>query len=86
VPTATSICAAVTAPDGTISMNGYAANIPAVSAFLDALKKDTDLTVLWVTTAKQGTTAPIEFTLTAQLGATARGHRLESFFKEATCK
>jgi type IV pilus assembly protein PilM len=85
-PAVTSICAVVTAPDGTISMNGYAANVPAVAAFLDALRKDTDLSTLWVTTAKQGTTAPIEFTLTAQLGATARGHRLESFFKEAKCK
>jgi type IV pilus assembly protein PilM len=85
-PTATSICSAVTAPDGTISISGYAANVPAVAAFLDSLKKDTDLSVLWVTTAKQGTTAPIEFTLTANLGTTARGHRLESFFKEAKCK
>jgi hypothetical protein len=85
-PTPTNVCSAVTTPDGTISINGYANSVPAVAAFLDSLKKDTDLAELWVTTAKQGTSAPIEFTLTAQLGTTARGHRLESFFKEEKCK
>jgi type IV pilus assembly protein PilM len=84
--TPTSLCSAVTTPDGTISVNGYATSVPAVAAFLDSLKNDTDLSELWVTTAKQGTNAPIEFTLTAQLGTTARGHRLESFFKEEKCK
>jgi type IV pilus assembly protein PilM len=86
VPTSNDICAAVVAPAGTVSIGGQAPSVPAVAALLDALQKDTDLSVLWVTTAAKGTSAPIDFQLTAQLGATARGNRLETFFKEATCK
>jgi len=39
---------------------------------------------LWLTTAKSGT--GVDFTITAALGASARGHRLETFFKGAKCK
>src|SRR5262249_61623942 len=91
-PTTTSLCAGVTDPEGTVSITGSAPNVPAVSALIDALQKDTDLTVIWVTTAKVGETTlgtglhRIDFSLTASLGHTARGHRLESFFKEAKCK
>jgi type IV pilus assembly protein PilM len=92
-PTATNICAAVTDPQGTVSISGTAPSVPAVAALIDTLQKDTDLSVVWVTTAKLdgevslGTHQQvIDFTVTANLGHTARGHRLESFFKEAKCK
>jgi type IV pilus assembly protein PilM len=84
--TAAGLCAGLTDPAGTVSFGGNAPSVPAVSALLDALQKDTDLTVVWMTTAKTGTIGAIDFTLTATLGHTARGHRLESFFKEAKCK
>jgi len=80
------ICSAATSPTGTVSLTGVAPSVPAVSALVDSLNKDSDLGVAWVTTAKKGSTGGIEFTLTAQLASTARGHRLESFFKEAKCK
>jgi hypothetical protein len=58
---------------------------------LDSLHDDTDLTVVWVSTAKStaavnGAAASVDFTISASLGSTARGHRLETFFKEAKCK
>jgi type IV pilus assembly protein PilM len=81
------VCAGLTAPEGAVSISGGAPDLAAVAAFEDALKPDTDLTVLWVTTVKAATgAASVEFTLTASLGSTARGHRLETFFKGAKCK
>ncbi|HUI49094.1 MAG TPA: PilN domain-containing protein, partial [Acidimicrobiia bacterium] len=83
------ICAGLTAPDGTLTMTGIAPSVSVVSTFMDALQHDTDLTNLWMTTAKSGTTANtagVQFTITASLGSTARGHRLETFFGEAKCK
>jgi hypothetical protein len=82
------LCAGLVAPVGTVAMNGTAPDLSAVSALLDSLKSDTDLTVLWVTTAHvSGTTSrSVAFTITTSLGSTARGHRLETFFKEASCR
>jgi len=42
--------------------------------------------VLWESALKATATNSVEFTVTASLGATARGHRLENFFKGAKCK
>ena len=68
-------------------MNGVAPGLPSVSALLDSLRTDTDLAVLWVSTA-QAPSGPgaVQFTLTASLGSSARGHRLETFFRGAKCK
>jgi hypothetical protein len=66
-------------------MSGTAPDMPSVSALLDSLKDDTDLSVLWVSTA-HAVDRSITFTVTASLGASARGHRLETFFKGASCK
>jgi hypothetical protein len=67
-------------------MNGVAPDVPAVSALLESLKTDTDLSTLWVSTAKADDGGSVSFTLTASLGSTARGHRLETFLKGAKCK
>ena len=41
----------------------------------------------WATTAHiAGDGRSVGFTITASLGSTARGHRLETFFMEASCK
>ena len=81
------LCASVLTPGGTVSMNGVAPGLPSVSALLDSLRTDTDLTVLWVSTAQAPTGASgVQFTVTASLGSSARGHRLETFFKGAKCK
>ena len=82
------LCGGLVAPAGTVSMNGTAPDLSAVSALLDSLRSDTDLTVLWATTAHiAGDSRSVGFTITASLGSTARGHRLETFFKEASsCK
>ena len=43
----------------------------------------------WIASAqasKFGTQDAVTFTLSAELGKTARGHRLETFFKEQPCK
>ncbi len=81
------LCASVLTPGGTVSMNGVAPGLPSVSALLDSLKTDTDLTVLWVSTAQAPTgVGAVQFTVTASLGSSARGHRLETFFKGAKCK
>jgi hypothetical protein len=84
------LCAGLIAPSGTVSFTGQAASLTQVSALLDSLKNDTDLTVLWVGTAKasavQGAPDGVEFTVSASLGSTARGHRLETLFKGAKCK
>ncbi len=80
------LCSALTAPSGTVTLNGAAASLPAVAAFLDSLKKDTDLAVLWASTAKADANGAVDFTVTATLGSTARGNRLETFFKGAKCK
>jgi type IV pilus assembly protein PilM len=87
VANANDLCAGVLTPGGTVQMNGVAPGLPSVSALLDSLRTDTDLTVLWVSTA-QAPTGPgaVQFTLTASLGSSARGHRLETFFKGAKCK
>jgi type IV pilus assembly protein PilM len=81
-----SLCAAASAPTGTVAMNGIAPGLPSVSALLDSLHGDPDLTVLWATTAQAQKAVGVQFTVTASLASTARGHRLESFFRGATCK
>ncbi len=86
IASANDLCSTLVAPGGTVTMNGVAADVPAVSALLESLKTDTDLTTLWVSTAKADDGGIVSFTVTASLGATARGHRLETFFKGATCK
>jgi type IV pilus assembly protein PilM len=89
-PTVTSLCAAANDPNGTITITGTAPTVPAVAALIDTLNKDTDLTVVWVKTAAAhlgaGGRVDVQFSLGANLGHTARGHRLESFFKEQKCK
>ncbi len=91
------ICSGLVPATGTVTMIGTAPNLPSVSALLDSLRDDTDLSVLWVSTATATATATpgaaatttggtVTFTLSASLGSTARGHRLETFFRESTCK
>ena len=83
------VCAGLTPPAGTVTLTGQAADLATVATFQDQLNRDADLTVLWVTTAKLAGstgTGPVQFTITASLGAQARGHRLETFFKGASCK
>ncbi len=80
------VCAGLVPPAGTVAMNGTAPGLNSVSALLDSLKSDTDLTVLWATTAHAAADGHLEFTITASLGSTARGHRLETFFKGEPCK
>jgi hypothetical protein len=83
-------CAAISAATGTVAMTGIARDIPALALFVDQLKKSvTDIQTIWVSTAqlgKFGESDMITFSLNAQLGKTARGHRLEQFFKEQPCK
>ena len=95
VPDPNDICAGVTAPAGTVTMLGIAPDLPSVAALLDSLKNDTDLSVLWMSTAAAPdpgngsgavTDNVVKFTVTASLGTSARGHRLEKFFKGASCK
>jgi len=78
------VCGGVVAPAGTVSIGGDAPTLTAVSAFLDTLKADTDLSGLWMSTAKAN--GGVEFTITGTLGTTARGHRLETFFRGTKCK
>ena len=82
------LCAAVLTPGGTVTMTGLAPGLPSVSALLDSLRTDTDLSVLWVSTAAAPSAGAggVQFTLTASLGSSARGHRLETFFRGAKCK
>ena len=81
------VCAGVSAPGGTVSMTGVAPGLPSVSALLDSLRNNTDLTILWASSAASSTsTGTVNFTVTASLGSTARGHRLETFFRGAKCK
>jgi type IV pilus assembly protein PilM len=88
---ANNVCAGLVPAAGTVTMGGTAPNLASVSALLDSLRDDTDLSVLWVSTANSTATAnaaatSVNFSITASLGSTARGHRLETFFKEAKCK
>lgn len=80
------ICSSVVAPAGTVTLTGSAPNLPAVSAFLDALKADPDLAGNWISSVKTGATGGVDFSLSATLGASARGNRLETFFKGPKCK
>ncbi len=85
------ICAGLVPAVGTVTMSGVAPDLPSVSALLDSLRNDTDLSVLWVSTAHAtpavgNTPASVGFTVNAALGSTARGHRLETFFKESKCR
>jgi hypothetical protein len=80
------LCAGLSAPAGTVAISGSAGDLPAVSLLVDSLRQDTDLTVLWVSTVKSKSDHGVDFTLSASLGTTARGHRLESFFKGTPCK
>ncbi len=79
------ICSSVVIPTGTVSFTGNAPDLPAVSALLDALKADPDLAGGWISTAKSGTDG-VDFTLGASLAASARGNRLETFFRGPKCK
>jgi type IV pilus assembly protein PilM len=90
-PTVNNVCAGLTAPLGTVTMAGTAPDVRAVAALLDSLRDDTDLTTVWVSSVHQtdataGVPASVTFALNATLGSTARGHRLETFFKESKCK
>jgi type IV pilus assembly protein PilM len=81
------VCAGVSTPGGTVSMTGTAPGLPSVSALLDSLRNDTDLTILWASSAAASVTdGTVSFTVTASLGSTARGHRLETFFRGPKCK
>ena len=82
------LCAALVPPGGTVTMNGVAPDLPAVAALLDSLKADTDLTTLWVTTAKAGDRRAASSRSRSPRHSVrpARGHRLETFFKGAKCK
>ncbi|MCU1468433.1 MAG: type pilus assembly protein PilM [Actinomycetia bacterium] len=82
------VCSAVTAPSGTVSINASAPDIGSISTLLDSLNKSvTDVVGPWASTVHLGGDGKsVEFTLNASLGATARGHRLEDFFKGTTCK
>jgi len=92
VVNANDLCSALVPPGGTVTMSGIAPDLPKVSALLDALKSDTDLTAVWVTTAAApsaaapGAGSGITWTITGTLGSSARGHRLETFFKGEQCK
>lgn len=82
-------CAAIAPGSGTVGISGVAKDYPTLAAFVDALRKDTDVAKVWVASAQAaqfGTLEGVTFTLSTQLGKTARGHRLESFFKEQPCK
>lgn len=80
------ICTSVVPPDGTVAFSGSAPDLPSVSALLDSLKADPDLAGSWVSTVKAGAAGGVDFSLSATLGTSARGHRLETFFKGAKCK
>ncbi len=82
------LCAGLPATTGTVTVNGVAPDLPSVAALVDALRADTDLSDVWMSTAHtpSGEGPAIGFTITATLGATARGHRLETFFEGAKCK
>ena len=82
------LCAGLTPPSGTVSMTGTAPHLESVSALLDSVRKDSDLAVVWVTTAQAPPTSSgsVQFTVTASLGSSARGQRLETFFRGPKCK
>jgi type IV pilus assembly protein PilM len=80
------LCAGLTGPTGTVSMSGSAPNLPSVSQLVDQLRKDPDLAVLWVSTVTAKSDKGVDFNVSAALGSSARGHRLESFFKGTPCK
>ena len=68
-------------------MSGSAPDLSTVAAVLDSLNHDGDLALQWVSTAHAGSDATsVDFTFTASLGTTSRGHRLETFFQEEPCK
>jgi type IV pilus assembly protein PilM len=82
-------CAAIVAPAGSIAITGVARDYPTLAAFVDVLKKNTDVANAWPASAQKGVvgdTEMVSFTVNAVLGETARGHRLEKFFKEQPCK
>jgi hypothetical protein len=82
------VCSAIEAPSGTVSINATAPDLISVAQLLDLLNgKVTNVAGPWASTAHVGSDGTsVEFTLTTSLGATARGHRLEDFFKGTTCK
>ena len=82
------MCASLPVPVGTITATGGATSLAAIAQYIDALKKDTDIAAVWVSSAQRAGTglSLITFQLTAQLAKTARGHRLETFLKEPPCK
>jgi type IV pilus assembly protein PilM len=87
-PGSSDVCSAVATPSGTITINATAPDIVSVATLLDLLNnKVTNVAGAWASTAHLGSDGTsVEVTLTASLGATARGHRLEDFFKGTTCK
>lgn len=82
------VCSAIATPVGTVTINASAPDLVSVSTLLDLLNnKVTNVAGTWASTAHLGGDGKsVEFTLTTSLGATARGHRLEDFFKGTTCK
>jgi type IV pilus assembly protein PilM len=88
VSTGPAMCASLPVPVGTITATGGATSLAAIAQYIDALKKDTDIAAVWVSSAQRAGTglSLITFQLTAQLAKTARGHRLETFLKEPPCK
>ncbi len=84
---ANNICSGLVPAAGNVTLVGTAPGLPSVAALVDALSKDSDLSVVWASSVKAGATAgSVDFSITASLGTTARGYRLESFFKETKCK
>jgi type IV pilus assembly protein PilM len=82
------VCSAIATPTGTVTINATAPDVVSITTLLDSLNKNvTDVTGTWASSAHiGGDNKSVEFSLTASLGATARGHRLEDFFKGTTCK
>jgi type IV pilus assembly protein PilM len=82
-------CSAIVPGTGSVDLTGVAAGYPQLAAFVDSLRQEPDLAKVWVAQAQEtkfGTQDVISFTLSAELGKTARGNRLETFFKEKPCK
>jgi hypothetical protein len=82
-------CSMIGPATGTVTMTGIAKDFPTLASFLDALKDVKSVQTVWLTSAQKskfGTTDMLTFQITAALDKGARGHRLEEFFKEPSCK
>ncbi len=96
-PTNNGQCKAVEQPlTGTVTMSGFAPDLPSLAVFLDALNKAGGDTPefgssgqAWastITSGKFGGTDVVNFTITGSLGEGARSDRLQTYFQEALCK